>query len=473
MPIHPLPVWTEEQENKAISRLKPPDTIVVRYGYMGNVGEFKYSGTEIPGCGTRLVVRTPRGVELAEMLTTTCANGGCGHSISRKQMLDYIDASGGKQYPFTDDGRVLRIATPDDLLDQARLDGQKPEMIRAAKRLVVELKLDMKLVDLEILLGGERVIFYFASEGRIDFRELVRLLATELHTRIEMRQVGARDEARLVADYEKCGQQCCCKQFLKVLKPVSMRNAKIQKATLDPSKISGRCGRLMCCLRYEEATYDDLRKRLPHRNTRVKTDDGLGTVVNTQILTQLVLVELDESNQRAAYPLENIELINKAQEAEYLQQRQEQKDQLDQQRREQARNSRTERIERTERAERTDKAPRPARGGPDKRRPQPGKPLRDEEVQSKEGQAASEVNEELIPPAAGGGMQIDGPAEGEGEGPKKKRRRRRRRRRRGGGGEAGPNAQAGGAPDGGDSAGDSGGDSGGDSEGDCGGDSDD
>ena len=407
MPIHPLPVLSEEEESKAIDRLKPPESIVVRYGYMGQIGEFRYTGTEIPGCGTKLVARTPRGVELAEMLTTTCANGGCGHSITRKQMLDYIDASGGRQYPFTNDGKILRVATPDDLRDQTKLDGEKPEMIATANRLIKEMNLGMKLIDLEVLLGGERVIFYFASEGRIDFRDLVRQLASELHTRIEMRQVGSRDEARLVADYEKCGQQCCCKQFLKVLKPVSMRNAKIQKATLDPSKISGRCGRLMCCLRYEEVTYDELRKRLPHRNTRVKTDDGLGTVVNTQILTQLILVELDDTSQRAAYPLENIQPVNKDEEAVIREQQQQAREEAEQQRKERAK---------------ADRANRRRRSNEEKRRPKPGKPLTEGEVHGKKGQPAAQASE---------GQQADGDA------PKKRRRRRRRRRRRGGGGGEG------------------------------------
>src|SRR5690606_33298299 len=110
----------------------------------------------------------------------------------------------------------------------------------------------------------------------------------------------------LTADYERCGQHCCCKQFLKVLKPVSMRAAKIQKATLDPLKISGRCGRLMCCLRYEEATYDELKKRLPHRRTRVGTPEGPGIVIDGQILTQLVLVELERDGSRIAVPVENL-----------------------------------------------------------------------------------------------------------------------------------------------------------------------
>src|SRR4029077_13430593 len=132
-----------------------------------------------------------------------------------------------------------------------------------------------------------------------------------LHTRIEMHQVGARDEARLTADYEKCGQHCCCKQFLKVLTPISMRSAKIQKATLDPTKISGRCGRLMCCLRYEDETYESLRKKLPNRQSRAITEEGPGTVIDTQILTQLVLIRLDNAPAPVAFPLENIKIVKK------------------------------------------------------------------------------------------------------------------------------------------------------------------
>jgi len=163
----------------------------------------------------------------------------------------------------------------------------------------------MKLVTVEHLLGGERIIFYFLAEHRVDFRELVHRLASQYHTRIEMRQVGARDEARLVGDYERCGQVCCCKEFLKGLQPVSMRMAKTQKATLDPSKISGRCGRLMCCLRYEDDCYRDLKKRLPHKNIWVRTDDLVGRVVATQILTQLVQVQLP-NNSRVVIANEDI-----------------------------------------------------------------------------------------------------------------------------------------------------------------------
>lgn len=314
--ITPLPVMLEEEDRKIYDKLEPPKSMVFRYGYQKLIAELPYDGDAKPGCGTRLVVRTQRGMELAEMLTSTCPNSGCGKSISRKEMLEYIKKSGGKDYPFYNQGKILRIATAEDLHEQTRLDDRKPEMIQFAKSLIRKMDLDMRLVDVELLLGGERMFFYYTAEHWVDFRDLVHQLASEFQTRIEMQQVNAREEARLVADYERCGQYCCCKSFLKVLKPVSMRSAKMQKATLDPTKISGRCGRLMCCLRYEDKTYDELRKRLPHRRTRVQTDDGLGTVIDTQILTQLVLIKLDSAVQSAAYPLENIQSLTKEQEAE-------------------------------------------------------------------------------------------------------------------------------------------------------------
>ncbi len=307
MPIEPLPILSEPEANRpAHEPPKPPDSVIVRYGRMFYIGQFSYDGDQMLSRGMKLVVRTPRGVELAEMLTTPCSESGCPHTISRKQMHAYIERSGGKQFPFAEEGKVLRIASPEDLMEQQHLDSQGPEHLATARAEIKKLDLPMKLIDVELLLGGDRIVFYFMSENRVDFRELVRSLASEFHTRIEMRQIGARDEARIVADFEKCGQHCCCRQFLKVLRPVSMRSAKIQKATLDPGKISGRCGRLMCCLRYEDQTYDELRKQLPNRNTRVTTADGPGRVINTQIITQLVIVELESTRQRAAYPLEEL-----------------------------------------------------------------------------------------------------------------------------------------------------------------------
>ncbi len=220
-------------------------------------------------------------------------------------MLEYFDNSGGQEYPFSEAGRVLRVATVQDLAEQSKLNESRRKHIDLARELVHRYNLAMKIVEVEYLLGGEKVLFYFVSEQRVDFRSLVRDLAHELHTRIEMRQVGSRDEARLTADYEKCGQHCCCKQFLKVLTPISMRAAKVQKATLDPTKISGRCGRLMCCLRYEDETYEELRKKLPEAKFAGEDMKGDAWVVDGQILTQLVLCQFDDGT-REAIPMEKM-----------------------------------------------------------------------------------------------------------------------------------------------------------------------
>ncbi|MDP1662686.1 MAG: regulatory iron-sulfur-containing complex subunit RicT [Phycisphaerales bacterium] len=313
MPIFPLPQFEADlaEDAAAYAALKVPKSIVVRFGAMKMVGEFPYDGEAKPGCGSKLVARTHRGTELCEMLTTTCPNSGCGKSVSRDALLSYIDNSGGKDYPFHADGRILRIATLEDMNHQAALEAQAEQWLRAARAAAVKVGLtDIKVVSAEPILGNERITFHFLSEERVDFRPLVMELAGQFHTRIEMHQVGARDEARVIADYERCGQHCCCKQFLKVLKPVSMKAAKTQKATLDPLKISGRCGRLMCCLRYEENTYDELKKNLPRKKTPIMTPDGPGIVIDTQILTQLVLVRLDATNEDAAYAVEVLKKLD-------------------------------------------------------------------------------------------------------------------------------------------------------------------
>lgn len=332
MPIVPLPQFELdlEEDRKAYQALKAPKSLVVRYGSMKLVGEFPYDGDAKPGCGSKLVVRTPRGTELGEMLTSTCSNSGCSKSVSRKDMLQYIENSGGRDYPFTTDGKVLRVATPDDMNTQAKLEQSKHELKLQARAVVDRLGLayepvtdrapqrppmpgelhtpirGIKIVEVEPILGNERLIVHYVSEQRPDLSDLARELSNLWHVRVDFHAVGARDEARLTADYEKCGQYCCCKNFLKVLKPVSMKSAKVQKATLDPLKISGRCGRLMCCLRYEDETYEQLKAKLPKRKVRVGTPDGDGLVLDTQILTQLALVELEATGKQIAVPVEEL-----------------------------------------------------------------------------------------------------------------------------------------------------------------------
>jgi cell fate regulator YaaT (PSP1 superfamily) len=315
MSIFPLPVFetdanpyhrsimTEQERRQSIA---PPESIVVKFGYMRAIAEYPYDGDTIPACGTKFVARTHRGTELVEMLATACPGAVCSKVVDRQEMLAFIENSGAKDFPFHTKGQILRPATSEDLHKQAALESDRQRHLITCRRLIEELTLNMTLVDVEPILGGELLTFYYMAEERVDFRDLVRRLAAEFKTRIEMRQVGARDEARLVADYERCGQYCCCKSFLKVLKPVSMKAAKLQKATLDPLKISGRCGRLMCCLRYEDETYRQLKERLPRRNTRVGTAEGPGLVIDAKVIVQLVLVRLEHDAREIAVPVDEL-----------------------------------------------------------------------------------------------------------------------------------------------------------------------
>ncbi len=320
MSIQPLPIFerdadpqfrTLETEAEAYAKLKSPTSIVIRGGRMKWIAEYPYEGGAKPGCGTKLIAHTHRGTELVEMLTTVCSNSGCSKSVSRQEVLEYIENSGGRDYPFHNEGRILRVATAQDIEQWNIVQSEAATMGPPAKEILNSSGLAMKFVAVEPIFGREVLTIYYLSEDRVDFRDLLKTLATRFSARIELRQVGARDEARLVADYEKCGQHCCCKNFLKVLKPISIKSAKLQKATLDPMKISGRCGRLMCCLRYEDETYETLSKRMPKVKSVVETPDGRGTVIEARILVQLVLVRLESNGHEFAYPIEDVKVVPK------------------------------------------------------------------------------------------------------------------------------------------------------------------
>ena len=252
-----------------------PQPFVVRYGQMRFLGEF--AGVE--GCahprGERVVLATDRGTELGEVLCPA----------------DDRSAS------FLDDpikGDILRIATEEDLAAETGLAERSARGLAECRVFIERRRLQMDLVDVEAILGGERMVFYYLSEKRVDFRDLVKDLARAFATRIEMRQIGVRDEAKLLADYGDCGKPVCCNTHLSKMPPVSMRMAKIQKTTLDPSKISGRCGRLKCCLRYEFDAYQALERELPAVGSRVATARGFGRVLALEILARKVVVEYED-----------------------------------------------------------------------------------------------------------------------------------------------------------------------------------
>lgn len=210
---------------------------VVRYGAMRFLGVFSAAPGRECRRGMRVVARTDRGLEIGEVLCEATP-----------------EAVGGIKDPGA--GQILREMTAEDRNEVNRLERQSKEQFDICRKNIERLDLKMELVDVEHLFGGERIVIYYLAETRVDFRELVRALAGEFQTRIEMRQIGVRDEAKLLADYGDCGCPVCCNTHLVQMPPVSMRMAKLQKATLDPTKISGRCGRLKCCLRYEYENYE-------------------------------------------------------------------------------------------------------------------------------------------------------------------------------------------------------------------------
>lgn len=288
-------------------RSKTKKLMLVRFGRMNSLGLFEHNQSNVPKTDAQVVVKTRKGLELGRVVGALGCYKQGKFRWDPKQVSSYYRAS-DMEMMCEQGGKFIRYATHDDLTDAEHFKKIALEEVRTCQRVVDEKHLSMKIVGAEHILGGERVIFYFMAEGRVDFRELVKTLSHEFQTRIEMRQIGARDEARLLGDVESCGQVVCCKQFLKYLKPVNMRMAKMQKATLDPAKISGYCGRLKCCLRYEDSTYGELKKKLPHKSTRVQLEDCEGRVIDTQILSQLVLVE-SEKGERLSIPLEQLEIL--------------------------------------------------------------------------------------------------------------------------------------------------------------------
>jgi cell fate regulator YaaT (PSP1 superfamily)/nitrite reductase/ring-hydroxylating ferredoxin subunit len=258
----------------------------VRYGKMRMVARFKTERDELR-VRDRCVVRTDRGKELGEVLTPLQP---IPEAIPPESLWD-----------------VIRRANSEDLVNVERLDKESvPRAKKTCRELIQKLNLQMKVTDVDYVYGGERVIFYFTSETRVDFRELVRLLAHEFRTRIELKQVGARDEARLIGDAGHCGLTLCCRGHLKELGGITMDMAKIQKHTADPSKITGRCGKLLCCLRYEYSTYTDSRDVMPQRGTRLESKKGVGIVVDQNLLLREVTLQPPDGGDRFIVKLDEV-----------------------------------------------------------------------------------------------------------------------------------------------------------------------
>lgn len=192
--------------------------------------------------------------------------------------------------------KTLRLATDRDFkrLDENRK--KEAEAFKICEERIVSHKLDMKLVSVEYSFDSNKIVFFFTSDGRVDFRELVKDLASRFHTRIELRQIGVRDEAKLLGGLGICGQPYCCKRFLSDFQPVSIKMAKEQGLSLNPTKISGSCGRLMCCLNYEQDAYEYLNSFTPNVGATVKTAEGLATVTDVNLITGNLFVKLIDSD---------------------------------------------------------------------------------------------------------------------------------------------------------------------------------
>lgn len=266
---------------------------VVRYGATRHIGIFGIKGRDEFSRNSSVIVRTDRGVEAGDVL--------CPATDRTRELLGVTESKGS----------ILRETSDQDRqkLDDLRL--KERDAFLGGRELIDQHKLAMQLVEVEHLFGGERLIFYYISENRIDFRELVKALAGRFHMRIEMRQIGVRDEAKLLADYGDCGKPVCCNTHLREMPPVSMKMAKLQKATLDPTKISGRCGRLKCCLRYEYDTYEEYRRELPSVGALIVTRQGQGKVVGQEILARKVLVLYADNRQLMADLADVLTVVSK------------------------------------------------------------------------------------------------------------------------------------------------------------------
>ena len=209
--------------------------------------------------------------------------------------------------------KILRKATEEDIALNNTFKQKRKEAFSLCLEKIREHKLIMKLVDVEFLIDESKAIFYFTSDGRVDFRELVKDLAHNFHTRIEMRQIGVRDEAKMIGGIGGCGKEFCCSSFLCSFEPVSVKMAKDQNLALNPMKISGACGRLMCCLSYEHDTYSELKKDFPAVGKKVETPDGAGKITRRDFINGKVGVMLDSGDEKT-YDVKEVSLVKREKE---------------------------------------------------------------------------------------------------------------------------------------------------------------
>ena len=263
------------------------EVIGVRFKEVGKVYYFDPDGKQLKK-GERVIVETVRGVECGEVAMDN-------REVSDEEIVKPLK-------------KLIRIATDDDIYTLAENKRKESEAFEICQKKIAAHNLDMKLVDVEYTFDGGKILFYFTADGRVDFRELVKDLAGVFRTRIELRQIGVRDESKMLGGLGICGRPFCCGSFLGEFQPVSIKMAKEQGLSLNPAKISGACGRLMCCLKYEQNAYEHLLKITPKPGAIVETNEGKGTVTDFSLLTGMLKVQLHNNPDAPPKPFHRKEV---------------------------------------------------------------------------------------------------------------------------------------------------------------------
>ena len=262
--------------------------IGVRFKSVGKIYYFDPTGLDIK-MGDKVIVETARGVE-------------CGDVALTDREIDETRFSSPLK-------KVIRVAAKQDFAQIERNKKKEAEAFEICQQKIAAHKLKMNLIEVECTFDNSKLLFYFTAENRVDFRELVKDLASVFRTRIELRQIGVRDEAKMLGGLGICGQPFCCSRFLGEFHPVSIKMAKEQSLSLNPTKISGTCGRLMCCLKYEQDSYEELYRTTPRAGSVVKTAEGKGIVEDANLLTGKLRVKIDKSDNVITVSKDEVEVI--------------------------------------------------------------------------------------------------------------------------------------------------------------------
>lgn len=266
------------------------EVVGVRFKSVGKVYYFDPGELDIKQ-GDNVIVETIRGVEFGNVVIA-------GRQVEEKDIVSPLK-------------KVMRVADEKDIKKEGENKRKEKEAFETCLEKIKKHNLEMKLVDVEYTFDNNKILFYFTADGRVDFRELVKDLASVFKTRIELRQIGVRDESKMIGGMGICGRSLCCNSFLGEFQPVSIKMAKEQGLSLNPAKISGSCGRLMCCLKYEQEAYDDVVRRAPRIGALIETPDGQGTIIEINLIKENAKVRFDKSDGTVVrnYKLDQIKVI--------------------------------------------------------------------------------------------------------------------------------------------------------------------